>query len=196
MYSPVPRLSASAVVRAIPSRVVFSGGLSGQYRTVFVTGFLVVSIGSLVVLAYKLRARDSKAGETGDVLTKLEPTESRESDISNSKLAWVADIVYSPKIYFFIVSAPLGMGLFFTAIGRFSDVAAALIFGSGLFSIKAFLRFGWPYFERFYERRTPDQQDPDSLRFQGFSTDTSLFLTLFALMFVGMLLLILLEIAL
>lgn len=196
IYSCVPSLSASAAVPAFPYRVVLYGGLSDRSRIQFVAAFAIVSTGVLVVLLYKLRTSDREADEQSEVMTKLEPSDSLESDVSDSKLASVADLVYAPRTYVVLLVASLGIGLLLTAMGRFTHVAAAFIFGSALFSIKAFLRFGWPYLERFYERRQRDEQDPNSLRFQGFSTDVSIFLTLLVLTFVGMMLLIMLETAL
>lgn len=196
MYSSVPGFPISSVVPRFPFRVVLSGGLSEQYRVPFAAAFAIVSIGLLVVLVYKLQSSDREASENSEVMTKLEPSDSLESDVSDSKLASVADLVYAPRTYVVLLVASLGIGLLLTAMGRFTHVAAAFIFGSALFSIKAFLRFGWPYLERFYERRQREEQDPNSLRFQGFSTDVSIFLTLLVLTFVGMMLLIMLETAL
>jgi hypothetical protein len=70
-------------------------------------------------------------------------------------------------------------------LAGFPSVAGTLLFGVLLFAIQAFLRFGWPYAEAFLETAEPSHNDPDSLRFDGFSTDAKVFLTLFAALFLG-----------
>lgn len=68
-------------------------------------------------------------------------------------------------------SALLGIGETGTLFGVF-------LFGAMLFAVQGFLRYGWPYVQRYHERREPAQRNPTSMRFQGFSADTRVFLTL------------------
>ena len=84
-----------------------------------------------------------------------------------------------------VVGAFLGMAGNGRAFG-------SLVFVAMLFAIQGFLRYGWPHVQRFHERREPDERDPTSMRFQGFSTDVRVFLTLFvavALVVAGLVLL-------
>jgi len=81
----------------------------------------------------------------------------------------------------------------FVVGGALRSVGAVSLFGAMLVLMKAFLRFGWPYIERFYESRQPDERDPNSMQHQGFSRDTMIFLTLAIAGFVGIFGLIALE---
>ena len=68
----------------------------------------------------------------------------------------------------------------------------SIVFVAALFATQGFLRYGWPRVQRFHERREPDERDPTSMRFQGFSADVRVFLTLFvavALVVAGLVLL-------
>lgn len=103
----------------------------------------------------------------------------------------ILDACDRPSVYATgtLILAGIGVALGFAGAGNVSGV---LIFGAALFAVKGFLRYGWPHLQRYHERRTPDQRDPTSMRFQGFSADVRVFLTLLVaimlVLFTGMLL--------
>lgn len=67
-----------------------------------------------------------------------------------------------------------------SGIGGWENTGGVLLFCAALVGVKGFLRYGWPHLQRYHERRTPEQRDPTSMRFQGFSADVRVFLTLLA----------------
>lgn len=183
--------SATAHVPDAPSRIALSSGLPDRYRIPFVLFFAVASFGVLAVIIYKMHTtgpvNDHEAGPP------LDGPETRDGDGGHPTLDWLSSVTNTPEMYAILLSFSFGTGLVLTVVDLFTGVAGAMFFAGVLFGIKAFLRFGWPYVERFYERRQPDERDPNSLRFQGFSTDLLIFLTLFAVTIIGMLVLVLVE---
>lgn len=176
-----------------PFWVALSTGLSDPYRLPFVVFVAVASLGGLTLLAYKLRTADTKSTDEREVSSKLERTDLLAGGDPANTLEWVIATANKPISYALLITVLFGLGVLGLSLGRFVAVAGPAVFGGALLSVQAFLRFGWPYFEEFYQRRQPDERDPESLRFQGFSTDVMIFLTLFALTFFGVLLLILVE---
>lgn len=77
--------------------------------------------------------------------------------------------------------ASVGSWILLTLAG-FPGIGAAFLFGALLLVMQWFLRFCWPYIESFYDDE-PSPSDPESLRFEGLSSDLKVFLTLFAVTF-------------
>jgi len=104
----------------------------------------------------------------------------------------VVDACDRPSVY---AAGTLFMAAVVVFLGMAGRGAAfgGVVFATTLFAVQGFLRYGWPHIQRFHERRGSDESDPTSMRFEGFSTDVRVFLTLFAAVAVAMLGLVLLE---
>lgn len=158
------------------------GGDSGfvdRHRESIIGGVGVAALGALAVLAYTLRSAEEDATdgehrgyERGNLLDAGEP---------RNLLEWTVMAANRPRSYAVMLAAALGGWILLTLAG-YPGFAAAFLFGAVLFVMQWFLRFCWPYLESFYEEE-PSQSDPESLRFEGFSTDFKVFLTLFAVTF-------------
>lgn len=173
--------------------VSLTSGLPYRYRLPFL---LVLGGGSamgLTVLAYKLRTADTTPGHDSKVNSKLERTDLLEGGDPENPLEWVITASDNRNLHLVIIGSTLGLGVLLGALGYFTGLAGALVFAAVLFGLHGFLRFGWPHLEAIYDRRQPVDREADSLQFQGFSTDTLVFLTLCAIGFVGMFLLVALE---
>lgn len=187
MFHPV----FQSLVPLIPIRT--SSGLPDRYRLPFVATLVVVGVGGLTLLAYKIRDADPDGTGGRPPDSTLDPDELERGGATNS-FERLIRIVNRPGTYAVMLGTTLGAGALELVFGWFGGEVWALLFFAGLLlTTKAFLRFGWPYFESFYDRRQPDERDPDSLRFQGFSTDSLILMTLVALMLLGMLTLVLVE---
>lgn len=187
-YSRVP--SEAIVVAVDHSWVLLSPLLPERYRVAFALGLLVVGFGGLLVLAYKIRTAEPETGDR-EITSNLERADLLEGGTPQNTLEWVIQVsnrwqTYAAGIASLLVLAALGMYLE-------SSVAMLALFGGALLSLQAFLRFGWRYVERFYERRQPEERNPHSLRFQGFSTDVNIFLTFLVATFVVVMVLIGIE---
>lgn len=170
--------------------VVLASGLPDRYKIPFVLGFAGFSIIGMGVLAYKLRTNDTTSGGERNVNSKLERTDLLEGGDPENVLEWIIAVLRRRNSYIVIIGTTLGLGILLGVMGYSGGLAGALVFASVLFGLHGFLRFGWPYLEAFYDRRQPDERDPNSLRFQGLSTDAMVFLTLFAITVFGMLILV------
>jgi len=139
----------------------------------------VVAFAALAVLAYKLRSTGQDAAdgeepgyERGDLLDGGEP---------GNLLEWAVKAGNSPRSYAAMFVAAVGGWTLLTLAG-YPGIGAAFLFGALLFVMQWFLPFRWPYIESFYDDE-PSQSDPESLRFEGLSSDLKVFLTLFAVTF-------------
>lgn len=178
------------------SRVVFYGGLPADQRFLFVVGFTGVFGGGLLLLAIKLRAADGGAAadrelnsslERRDLMEDGEPANALESVIqtANRWETYTLSILLSFTLAAVTVAAGLPRALF--GLGLFCGM---------MFTLEACLKYGWPYVEAFYEDRQSDREarNPDSVKFEGFSVDTLILLTLTAGLFVAVMGLIAIEV--
>lgn len=170
--------------------VLLSPVLPERYRVAFALGILVVGFGGLLVLTYLVRTAEPETGDR-EITSKLERKDLLEGGTPQNTLEWVIQVsnrwqTYAAGIASLLVLAALG-------IHFESSVVMLALFGGALLSLEAFLRFGWQYVERFYERRQPEERNPNSLKFQGFSTDVTIFLTFLLATFVVVMVLIGIE---
>jgi len=100
-------------------------------------------------------------------------------------LEWLSQIVNSPGTYAVLITLTLGVGTALVFVGM-GGLAGGVLFTTVLLVMKAFLRFGWPRIEAFHATDEPTGTDPQSLRFDGFSTDVKMFLTIAVGFFVVM----------
>ena len=189
---PSPAVERSSLIE-LPLSVVLSGGLPDRYRIPFVVFFAVFSVGGLLVLAYKLRTADPEAMADREITSKLERKDLLEGGEPSNFMEWVIKVANRADVYLVMIVLSFGLAVVGLTTGWFPTLAGVMLFGGALFSVQAFLRFVWPYFENYYDRRQPDERDPHAFEFQGFSTDMMIFLTLFVLSFLGVMTLILLE---
>jgi len=174
------------------SWVVLSGGLPDRYRLPFAGLFLLVTTGGLVWLSWRIRGAEPSAAT--DPNAKLERADLLAGGSPENTLEWLIKVGSRPATYAGLAVILLGTGLIgFVVGGALRSAGTVSLFGAMLVLMKAFLRFGWPYIERFYESRQPDERNPNSMRYQGFSRDTMIFLTLAIAGFVGIFGLIALE---
>jgi len=104
----------------------------------------------------------------------------------------MVDACDRPSVYAVGTLAIAGAGVLFGRAGS-GVLFAGFLFVAHLFAVQGFLRYGWPHLQRFHERRDPDERDPTSMRFEGFSADVRVFLTLLVAVALAMFGLILLE---
>lgn len=174
--------------------VTLSSGLPDRYRIPAVGVIVVVSTAGLFWLAYKIRTADPGAATTQEPSGTLERRDLMADAKPENTFEWLITVANRPLTYGILDTVFVGLGLLSLALGGvFQFVGWILLFGAALFLIQTFLRFGWPRIEVFYERRKSGGHDPDSMRFQGFSQDTMIFLTLIAAMVVGLTALLALE---
>lgn len=171
-----------------------SSGLPDRYRTPFVAVFLVVTFGGLAVLAYKIRTTDPESADERELTSQLERTDLLEGDDPANTLERIIQVANHPTTYVVIFTLLAGLVLAaFVAGGALESAVLALLYLGALLLLQSFLQFGWPYIERFHEGRQSEERDPESLRFQGFSKDMLVFLTLITVMIAGMLGLVALQ---
>lgn len=179
---------------SVPASIATSAGLPDRYRLPFVGVLLVVGFGGLALLAYKIRDADPGPASGRPPDSTFDPDEMLEHREAANRYERLLQVANRPETYAVILGTMLLAGVLESVIGWFDgQFWGVLFFAALLFSTNAFLRFVWPYFESFYDRRQPDERDPNSMRFQGFSTDSMILVTLVALMLVGMLTLVVLE---
>lgn len=87
-----------------------------------------------------------------------------------------------------------GIGVVFGMVGN-GRLFGVFVFGGVMFAVEGVLRYVWPRVQRFHERREPDERDPTSMRFEGFSADVRVFLTFLAAVMLTVFGLILLEVS-
>jgi len=193
-WSDVPAIVGPAVSGETWLWVPLSSGLPDRYRIPFAVVFLVVAGGGLAALVYRIQTADPESVTERELSPKLERTDLLEGGDPANTIERIIQVAHRPRTYavaFVVLSGLGGAGL---VVGGVSGSAGmVLLFADALLLMQAFLRFGWPHVEAFYERRQPEERDPESLRFQGFSTDTLVFLTLAAAMIVGTLGLVVLQ---
>jgi len=166
-------------------------GFLARNREAIIGAGAVAALGGLALLAYKIRTADPASVGTRAVSGKLERQDLMAGGEPVNALERIIQAGNSPLTYVAGIAGLLVLGLLLELVGlRVLPVAA---FGVLLLVVQAFLRFGWPHVEAFHERESPAETDPDSMRFEGFSTDTKVFLTLFVAILVLVLGLILLE---
>lgn len=193
-WSDVLEVAGQAVRAELLLWVPLSSGLPDRYRIPFTAVFLVVTGGALVVLAYTIRTTDPEPVEDRNITAKLERPDLLEGGDPANTLERMIQVASRPSTYGVLFTVLAGLMLAgFVVGGVFESAVMVLVYAGGLLLLQAFLRFGWPHVETFYGRREPEERDPDSLRFQGFSTDTLVFLTLVAAMVVGTLGLVALQ---
>lgn len=191
-WSLLSGLGGVAAAAVNPSWVVLSSGLPDRYRLPFAGFFLLVTTAGLVWLSRKIRGSESATATEPNA--KLERQDLIAGGDPENALEWLITVGNRPATYAGMAVILLGVGLTGLAVGgQLQSVGAVSLFGAALVLTKAFLRFGWPYVERFYESRQSDERAPNSMRSQGFSVDTMIFLTLAVAVFVGILGLIVLE---
>jgi len=159
-----------------------------QYRVQFALAFAVVSIGGLGLLAYKMRTADAEP-EDREVSSKLERRDLLDGREPTNTLERVVQVANKRETYAVGIVGMFALSVLALVLDR-NGVGVLLLFGCLLFALKAFLRFGWSYVDAFSTRHQPDERDPDSIRFQGFTRDVSTFLILFVVTTVALLLLI------
>jgi len=191
---PLPALDGSVTHPARWSWVTLSGGLADRYRIAFAGFLLVTTTAGLVWLSYKIRAADPESVAADEPTAKLERPDLFAGGDPENTLEWLIAVGNRPVTYAVLAVTLTGGGLVGVAAGgTFQSAGLVLLFGAVLVLTQTFLRFGWPYIERFYEGRQPDERDDDSLRYQGFSRDTMIFLTLAVATFVAIVGLVALE---
>jgi len=182
------------VPRSVLTAIAAREGLPDRYRLPFVALLVVFGFGGLALLAYKLRSADPD--QTGE--RPPDSTFDRDGILeragTNGRIDRLLQVANRPSTYAVMLGTMLATGILELIFGWFGSGVLGVVFFAGLLlSTKAFLRFGWPVIESFHDRRQPNERNPDSLRFQGFSTDMLILMTLVVLMFVGMLTLVVLE---
>lgn len=179
---------------SLPCWLALSGGLPERYRIPFVVVFAIGSIGGLALLAYKIRSSDPEPTNEREISSTLRRENLLEGGDPANTLEWIIKVANKPSSYalLFVLLTALGVLTMTTDAG--DAIGPILVFGAILVLMQAFLRYGWQYIDAFHERRQSDERDPESLRFQGFSTDVMTFLTLLAAFFAGLMLLVALEI--
>lgn len=191
-----PRSGLGGVTAAAVSSpcVALSSGLPDRYRLPFAGFFLLVTTAGLVWLSWRVRGAEPNSTTGTEPNAKLERQDLLAGGDPENTLEWLIKVGNRPATYAVLAVTLLGAGLVGLAVGgSLQSVGTVSLFGATLVLTKAFLRFGWPYIERFYEFRQPDERDPNSMRHQGFSRDTMIFLTLAVAVFVGILVLVALE---
>lgn len=104
----------------------------------------------------------------------------------------VVDACDRPSVYATGTLLTAGIGVVLGMAGK-GEPFGVFIYGAMMLAVYGFLRYGWPPIQRFHERREPDERDPTSIRFEGFSADVGVFLTLVAAVTVFVFGLILVE---
>lgn len=194
LWSPRFGLGDVTVAAVSPLCVVLSSGLPDRYRLPFAGFFLFVTTAGLAWLAWNIRDAEPDSATATGPNAKLERPDLLAGGDPENALEWLIKIGNRPATYAGMAVLLLGVGLAgLAAGGPLESVGTVSLFGAALVLTKAFLRFGWPYIERFYESRQPDERDPNSMRHQGLSRDTMIFLTLAIAVFVGLLVLVALE---
>lgn len=155
-------------------------------------GTLVSAVG-LATIAYRIRSGGPEPMADREITSDLKRRDLLEGRDPVNTLEWIVQVANRRETYaalIVVLFALAGLGLVLESSG----LALAVLFGTSLFLVQGFLRFVWPHVESFYDRRRPAERDPESLRFQGFSTDVMVDLTLLALFVLGLLGLIALEV--
>lgn len=192
--SPLSGLGRDTVAVVSSPWVALSGGLPDRYRLPFAGAFLLVTTAWLVWLSRKIRGAESDSATAAEPNAKLERPDLLAGGDPENALEWLIKTGNRPATYAGLAAILLGTGVTTLAVGgSLQSVGVVSLFGAALVLTKAFLRFGWPYVERFYESRQPVERGPNSMRYRGFSRDTMVFLTLAIGVFVGILGLIVLE---
>lgn len=166
-------------------------GFLARNREAIIGAGAVAALGGLALLAYKIRTADPASVGTRAVSGKLERQDLMAGGEPVNALERIIQAGNSPLTYVVATAGLLGLGALLEFVGV--QVLSVAAFGVALLVMHAFLRFGWPHIEAFYERESPAETDPNSMRFEGFSTDTKVFLTLFVAILVLVLGLILVE---
>lgn len=166
-------------------------GVLARNREAVIGAGAVAALGGLALLAYKIRTADPESAGTRQVSGKLERQDLMAGGEPANALERIIQLGNDPLTYVAAIAGLLGLGALLEFVGI--QVLPVIGFGVLLLVMHAFLRFGWPHVEAFHERESPAEADPDSMRFEGFSTDTKVFLTLFVAVLVLVLGLILLE---
>lgn len=166
-------------------------GFFARNREAVIGAGAVAALGGLAALAYKIRTADPESVGTRAVSGKLERQDLMAGGEPANALERIIQLGNDPLTYVAGIAGLLGLGALLEFVGV--QVLPVAAFGVLLLVMHAFLRFGWPHVEAFHEQESPAETDPDSMRFEGFSTDTKVFLTLFAAVLVLVLGLILVE---
>lgn len=166
-------------------------GFLARNREAIIGAGVVAALGGLALLAYKIRTADPESAGTRAVSGKLGRRDLIAGAEPANVLERITEVRNNPLTYVVGIVGLLGLGALLEFVGM--QVLAVTGLGVLLLVVHAFLRFGWPHIEAFHERESPAETDPDSMRFEGFSTDTKVFLTLFAATLVLVLGLVLLE---
>jgi len=91
----------------------------------------------------------------------------------------VVDACDRPSVFAAATLLTTGIAVLFGMAGK-GKPFGVFVFGAALLGVFGFLRYVWTPVQRFHERREPDERDPTSMRFEGFSADTRVFLTFLA----------------
>jgi len=191
-YSGVPGMAASGLQPEVLLWLPLASGLPDRHRVPVALFIGVVATGGLALLGYRIRTADPDPTDDREITAKLERRDLMEGGDPNNTMEWIIQVANRPVTYAVSLTALVGLSLVALALGWGAGLGV-LLFGTALVAIQTFLRLGWPYVESFYERRQPDEQEADSLRFQGFSRDTMTFLTIVIALFVATMGLIALE---
>lgn len=166
-------------------------GFFRRNREAVIGAGAVAALGGLALLAYKIRTADPESVGSRQVSGKLERQDLMAGGEPANALERIIQLGNDPLTYAVAIAGLVGLGTLLSLVGIQALPVAG--FGAALLVMHAFLRFGWPYVEAFHDRESEAETDPDSMRFEGFSTDTKVFLTLFAAVLVLVLGLILVE---
>ena len=177
-FSPVP--AAWWADASEMSWIVLATQLPFRQRLLVTAGLVGFAGVGLLVLAAKLRAAGDEVTTDRQVSRDLERTDLKDGgDPANTleSIIWTAN---RWETYALAIALFFGLAVLAAIAGLPRDLVGVGLFGGFLFSLEAFLKYCWPSIEAFYERRqpAPEDRDPDSIRFQGFSVDSMILMTL------------------
>jgi len=156
------------------------GGFLDRNRQAIIGGAGVVALVALALLVYKIRSAEPTSPK--DEAISYDREAILEEDDPRNLLERAITVANKPRSYAVLITVTLGTGIGLVLAGML-EAAVGFLFTTSLLVMQAFLKFGWPYVESFYEGE-PTGDSPDSMRFEGFSTDFKIFLMLFVAIFV------------
>lgn len=152
----------------------------------------LATVGGLGWLVYKIRAADPAETQGDAPTSKLEREDLLAGGEAQNPLERLIQLANRPEAYPVMIGVTAAVtGLL--AIAGFPAALAVGAYGILLFAMMAFLSIGWPIIEARFNGSGSTATDRDSLRFEGFSTDTKVFITLLVLLLGTMLGLIFVE---
>lgn len=177
-FSPVP--AAWWADASEMSWIVLATQRPFRQRLLVTAGLVGFAGVGLLVLAAKLRAAGDEVTTDRQVSRDLERTDLKDGgDPANTleSIIWTAN---RWETYALAIALFFGLAVLAAIAGLPRELVGVGLFGGFLFALESFLKYCWPYIEGFYEQRQPDpeERDPDSIRFQGFSVDSMILMTL------------------